>query len=82
MPRYNVEIPIAGYVQVTTEVDSDDEDDIFESAIEEYYKDEKDKVAIIEWEFYQYISEGNVLNVDVNEWSYSEIENDGEILEP
>ena len=41
MPRYNVEIPIAGYVQVTTEVDSDDEDDIFESAIEKYYEDEK-----------------------------------------
>lgn len=76
MPRYNVEIPIAGYVQVTTEVDSDDEDDIFESAIEKYYEDEKNKVAIIEWEFHQYISEGNVLNVDVNEWSYSEIEND------
>jgi hypothetical protein len=73
MKKYNVTIPIAGFVYVEVEVPEDaTEDDIYEAACATYNDDEKAGIGVLEWEFHQQITSGNVLHASVNEWYYEE----------
>lgn len=72
MKKYNVTIPIAGFVNVEVEVPDDaDKDDIYSAAVDAYNSDEEG--SNIEWEFHQELTSGNVLHATLNEWEYEEV---------
>ena len=68
MKKYGVSIPIAGYVYI--EVEADSEEDAIDKAFDKGYED-KD---IAEIEMFDKLIEGNVCNVYCTEASAEEIE--------
>jgi len=67
MRKYRVTIPIVGSVTVDVEVpDNTNNDSIYAAATMAY--NDNPTAHDLEWSFYQKITSGNVLHVDINEW--------------
>jgi hypothetical protein len=61
MSRYDVILPIAGYVELVVEANNE------EAAIDVAMETEVNYEDIVEWETYRHICEGNVLHINYND---------------
>jgi len=61
MPKYVVDIPIAGYVSL--EIEADSKEEAIDKAFAQGFEDED----IMELEMYEHITEGNVCSAPLND---------------
>jgi hypothetical protein len=77
MRQIECTIPIAGRVYVTLDVgDNATEEEVYIKACEVWGEmTDEDRRQALEWEFYRYITQGNVLYPDCNEFeiTYDEV---------